>query len=140
MIARCGGGVCGACEVPHACVHAAGGRERGRGARLFRRGKFLLSSSDPDISAEDVALGYKNLLEAERSFRNLKGIPRLRPVYHRLEERIRAHIVICWLALLLIRLIERPAADTWRDTRRELEPCTSSPSRAPPAKSNRPRG
>ena len=84
-------------------------------------GKFLLSTSDPDISAEDVALGYKNLLEAERSFRDLKGILRLRPVYHRLEERIRAHIVICWLALLLARLIERQVADTWRNTRRELE-------------------
>ena len=84
-------------------------------------GKFLLSTSDPDISAEDVALGYKNLLEAERSFRDLKGILRLRPIFHRLEERIRAHIVICWLALLLVRLIERQAADTWRNTRRELE-------------------
>jgi transposase len=84
-------------------------------------GKFLLSTSDPDISAEDVALGYKNLLEAERSFRDLKGILRLRPVYHRLEERIRAHIVICWLALLLVRLIERQTGDTWRNTRRELE-------------------
>src|SRR5919109_1574442 len=84
-------------------------------------GKFLLSTSDPDISAEDVALGYKNLLEAERSFRDLKGILRLRPVYHRLEQRIRAHIVTCWLALLLVRLIERQAGDTWRNTRRELE-------------------
>ncbi len=84
-------------------------------------GKFLLSTSDPDISAEDVALGYKNLLEAERSFRDLKGILRLRPVYHRLEERIRAHILICWLALLLIRLCERQAHDTWRNLRRELE-------------------
>ena len=84
-------------------------------------GKFLLSTSDPDITAEDVALGYKNLLEAERSFRDLKGILRLRPVYHRLEERIRAHIVICWLALLLVRLIERQVGDTWRNTRRELE-------------------
>src|SRR5205823_11521010 len=84
-------------------------------------GKFLLSTSDPDISAEDVALGYKNLLEAERSFRDLKGILRLRPVYHRLEDRIRAHILICWLALLLIRLCERQANDTWRNTRRELE-------------------
>jgi transposase len=84
-------------------------------------GKFLLSTSDPDISAEDVALGYKNLLEAERSFRDLKGILRLRPIYHRLEERIRAHILICWLALLLVRLAERQAGDTWRNLRRELE-------------------
>jgi hypothetical protein len=35
-------------------------------------GKYLLSTSDPDLSAEDVALGYKNLLEAERGFRDLK--------------------------------------------------------------------
>jgi transposase len=84
-------------------------------------GKFLLSTSDPDISAEDVALGYKNLLEAERSFRDLKGILRLRPIFHRLEERIRAHIVICWLALLLIRICERQCGDTWRNLRRELE-------------------
>ncbi|MCA1698363.1 MAG: IS1634 family transposase [Actinobacteria bacterium] len=84
-------------------------------------GKFLLSTSDPDISAEDVALGYKNLLEAERSFRDLKGILRLRPVFHRLEDRIRAHILICWLALLLVRVCERQAGDTWRNLRRELE-------------------
>jgi transposase len=84
-------------------------------------GKFLLSTSDPEISAEDIALGYKNLLEAERSFRDLKGILRLRPVFHRLKDRIRAHILICWLALLLIRLIERQAGDTWRNQRRELE-------------------
>jgi transposase len=84
-------------------------------------GKFLLSTSDPDITAEDVALGYKNLLEAERSFRDLKGILRLRPIYHRLEERIRAHILICWLALLLVRLCERQIGDTWRNLRRELE-------------------
>src|SRR3954452_22725800 len=41
-------------------------------------GKFLLSTSDPDLSAEDVALGYKNLLEAERGFRDLKTTIELR--------------------------------------------------------------
>ena len=84
-------------------------------------GNFLLSTSGPDISAEDVALGYKNLLEAERGFRDLKRILPLRPVFHRLEDRIRAHILICWLALLPIRIIERHAGDTWRNPRRELE-------------------
>ena len=84
-------------------------------------GKFLLSTSDPDLSAEDVALGYKNLLEAERSFRDLKGALALRPVFHRLERRIRAHILVCWLALLLIRVAERQADETWRNLRRELQ-------------------
>jgi Transposase DDE domain len=76
-------------------------------------GKYLLSSSDPDLSAEDVALGYKNLLEAERGFRDLKGVLELRPVFHRLEHRIRAHVLICWLALLLIRVAERQTGHTW---------------------------
>ncbi|MCA1698096.1 MAG: IS1634 family transposase [Actinobacteria bacterium] len=83
-------------------------------------GKFLLSTSDPDLSAEDVALGYKNLLEAERSFRDLKGTLELRPVFHRLERRIRAHILICWLALLMIRVAERSSGQTWRTITREL--------------------
>jgi hypothetical protein len=84
-------------------------------------GKFLLETSDPDISAEDAALGYKNLLEAERSFRDLKGTLRIRPVYHRLEERIRAHVLICWLALLLVRIAERETGQSWRRLRTELE-------------------
>ena len=84
-------------------------------------GKFLLSTSDPDLSAEDVALGYKNLLEAERSFRDLKGTLELRPVFHRLERRIRSHILICWLALLLIRVAERRSGRTWRGIARELQ-------------------
>ena len=77
-------------------------------------GKFLLSTSDPDLSAEDVALGYKNLLEAERSFRDLKTTIELRPIFHRLEHRIRAHVLLSWLALLLIRVAERKTDQTWR--------------------------
>ncbi len=44
----------------------------------------------------------------------------LRPVYHRLEERIRAHVSLCWLALLLIRIAETTTGDTWQNMRREL--------------------
>jgi hypothetical protein len=84
-------------------------------------GKYLLETSDPDISAEDAALGYRNLLEAERCFRDLKGTLRIRPVFHRLEERIRAHVLICWLALLLVRVAERSSERSWRRIRAELE-------------------
>jgi hypothetical protein len=83
-------------------------------------GKYLLSTSDPDLSAENVALGYKNLLEAERGFRDLKSTLDLRPVYHRIEPRIRAHVLLCWLALLLIRVAERRTATTWRKIAIEL--------------------
>jgi transposase len=65
-------------------------------------GKYLLRCADPNMTAEDIALGYKQLLEVERSWRDMKTILELRPVYHRLEERIRARVLRCWLALLLI--------------------------------------
>jgi transposase len=84
-------------------------------------GKYLLSTSDPDLSPEDVALGYKNLLEAERGFRDLTTTLELRPVFHRLEHRIRAHVLICWLALLLIRITERQTSMTWRRIALELQ-------------------
>jgi transposase len=83
-------------------------------------GKYLLTTSDPDLSAEDIALGYKNLLEAERGFRDLKSTLELRPVFHRLEPRIRAHVLLCWLALLLIRVAERRTGLTWRRLAIEL--------------------
>lgn len=82
-------------------------------------GKYLLATSDPDLSAEDVALGYKNLLEAERGFRDLKSHLLLRPVFHRLEHRIRAHVLLCWLALLLTRVAERACEQSWRRISRE---------------------
>jgi hypothetical protein len=83
-------------------------------------GKYLLSTSDPDLSAEDVALGYKNLLEAERGFRDMKSTLALRPVFHRLEPRIRAHVLLCWLALLLVRVAERRTGVTWHRIATEL--------------------
>ena len=83
-------------------------------------GKYLLTTSDPSLSAEDIALGYKQLLEAERSFRDLKGTLALRPVFHRKDERIRAHVLICFLALVIIRVAETRTDDTWRTVRAEL--------------------
>ena len=51
----------------------------------------------------------------------MKGALGLRPVFHHREDRIRAHIQLCWLALLLLRVIENAAGDTWRNTRHELD-------------------
>jgi hypothetical protein len=84
-------------------------------------GKYLLRSADPQMSAEDIAAGYKQLLEVERGWRDMKSVLDLRPVYHRLEERIRAHVILCWLALLLVRVAENQAGQTWPAMRRELQ-------------------
>ena len=84
-------------------------------------GKFLLRCGDARISATDIALGYKQLLEVERGWRDMKQIIDLRPVYHHLEDRIRAHVTLCWLALLLIRITETTTGQTWNHLRAELQ-------------------
>ena len=84
-------------------------------------GKFLLRTSDPTLSAADVATGYKQLLEVERAWRDMKTTLDLRPVYHRKETRIRSHVLLCWLSLLLIRIAENATGETWRNLRTELD-------------------
>ncbi len=84
-------------------------------------GKWLLRCSDPKLPAEDVAAGYKQLLEVERGWRDLKTTLELRPVFHHREDRIRAHVQLCWLALLLIRVAETTTGHTWPVMRRELD-------------------
>ncbi|GAC1345752.1 MAG: IS1634 family transposase [Candidatus Dormibacteria bacterium] len=91
------------------------------GAEEHLDGKFLLRTSDPSLSAEDVALGYKQLLQVERGWRDMKSTLDLRPVFHRKEERVRAHVLLCWLGLLLIRIAENATQDTWRNLRHELD-------------------
>ena len=51
----------------------------------------------------------------------MKSTLELRPVYHRLEDRIRAHVILCWLALLLVRIVETTTGDTWNRVREDLQ-------------------
>ena len=84
-------------------------------------GKFLLRTSDETLSPADLAEGYKALYEAERGWRDLKHTIDMRPAYHRREDRIEAHVQLCWLALLLMRVAETEADDTWRNLRNKLD-------------------
>jgi hypothetical protein len=84
-------------------------------------GKFLLRTSDPTLSAADVATGYKQLLEVDRGWRDMKTTLDLRPVYHRKESRIRSHVPLCWLSLLLVRIAENATGETWRNLRTEMD-------------------
>ncbi len=84
-------------------------------------GKYLLSTSDNSLSAADIALGYKQLMEVERAFRTLKSTLSLRPVYHTKSDRIRSHVMLCWLALLLVRVAEFETGQPWPKVRAEME-------------------
>lgn len=63
----------------------------------------------------------RNLLEVEHGWRDMKTTLDLRPVFHRREDRIRAHILLCWLTLLLIRVAETETGHTWTTIRTEID-------------------
>ena len=84
-------------------------------------GKWLLRTSDTTLTAEDLAAAYKQILAVEAGWRDMKSSLGLRPVFHRREDRIRAHVQLCWLALLLIRVAETTTGQTWRTLRHELD-------------------
>ena len=84
-------------------------------------GKFLLSCTDDNVPAADAARLFKGLLDVERGFRDLKQVLEVRPVYHRKEQRIRAHVTLCFLALVLVRVAENATSDTWPTLARDLD-------------------
>jgi transposase len=70
-------------------------------------GKYLIATSEADLGALDAVRMYKELSEVERGFRCLKDVLEMRPIYHKSERRVRAHIFVAALALLLTRVLER---------------------------------
>ena len=84
-------------------------------------GKFVVTTNDPDLSAEDAGLGYKSLLMIESCFRSMKttGL-KLRPMYHWSRSRIEAHVTCCVIAMLLQRAAELRCRRPWRQIEREL--------------------
>lgn len=76
-----------------------------------RDGQFLVNGNDDTLGGEDLALGYKQLQRVEQAWRSLNGGLRLRLVYHRAPQRIRAHVTITVLALLLERMAEQACGD-----------------------------
>lgn len=86
-------------------------------------GKLLLVTNAPDLSPTDVVARYKSLADIERGFRVLKSELEIGPVYHRLPERIRAHAQICFIALILYRVMRSRlrAADTGLSPERALQ-------------------
>jgi transposase len=66
-------------------------------------GIYVLRTSAPDaeLQAPDVVRAYKQLKEVERGFRTLKGPLELRPIHHRLEDRVRSHVFLCTLSYYL---------------------------------------
>lgn len=73
-------------------------------AELFD-GKLALLTNAPDLTPAEAVRRYKALADIERGFRVLKSDIEIAPVHHRLPDRIRAHALICFLALVLYRVM-----------------------------------
>jgi transposase len=70
-------------------------------------GKYVIATSEMGLSVLDAVALYKDLTEVESGFRQLKDVMALRPIYHQIEERVKAHIFVAALALLVQRLLGR---------------------------------
>lgn len=90
-------------------------RERER-----RDGLWVIRTNDEELSAEDLALAYKQLMRVEEAWKTMKSGLRIRPMFHRSPDRIEAHVFLCVLGLLLERVAEERCGESWRSIRRKL--------------------
>lgn len=84
-------------------------------------GQWVVTSNDDTLTADDLALGYKQLMRVEQCWRTIKSGLRMRPVFHWTPHRICAHVSLCVLALLIERIAEIRAGDTWRNIAAQLD-------------------
>jgi transposase len=78
-------------------------------------GKLLLVANVADLTPPEVVKRYKALADIERGFRVLKSEIEIAPVYHRLPGRIRAHAMVCFMALIVYRVMRQRLALTKSD-------------------------
>jgi transposase len=74
-------------------------------------GKLLLVTNVADLTPGEVVERYKSLADIERGFKVLKSDIEIAPVFHRLPERIKAHALICFLALVMHRVLRMQLRD-----------------------------
>ncbi len=74
-------------------------------------GKLILVTNMPDHTPQSIVRRYKALADIERGFRVLKSEIEIAPVFHRRPDRIRAHAMICFLALVLYRVLRMRLKD-----------------------------
>jgi len=70
-------------------------------------GKFMIKTTEKDLTLKEIVLRYKDLSDIEDSFRDIKDFIEVAPVYHWLNRRVKAHIFVGVLALLVQRYMEK---------------------------------
>ena len=82
-------------------------------------GMWVIRSNTKDLATEELITTYKDLKTIEASFRVIKDVIELRPIYHRKDDRIKGHVFICILAFLVTRLLEQKTGKTIKTIREE---------------------
>ncbi len=75
----------------------------------------MIATAEKSLSVLEAVAIYKDLADVERGFRHLKDVLAMRPIYHQVEPRVRAHIFVAALALLVQRLLGRRLQDAGID-------------------------
>ena len=70
-------------------------------------GKYVIATSEKGLGVLDAVAMYKELTDVESGFRQLKDMMAMRPIYHQVQARVKAHIFVAALALLVQRLLGR---------------------------------
>ena len=70
-------------------------------------GKYVIQTEETHLSPVEAVVTYKQLNEVERGFAHLKGLLEVRPVYHHKDDRVRGHVFVAALALLLDCALEK---------------------------------
>ena len=88
-------------------------------------GKWVLITNT-ELSAEQVALKYKELWQVEQVFRDVKSVLETRPVYHQRDENIRGHVFCSFLSLVLRKELDRRLEEDghafeWADIKQDLK-------------------
>lgn len=74
-------------------------------------GKFMIKTTEKGLTLEQIVLRYRDLMDIEDAFRDIKDFLKVAPVYHQLSRRVKAHIFVCVLALLIQRYMEKKFAE-----------------------------
>jgi transposase len=74
-------------------------------------GRYVISTTEQDLEPLEAVRMYKELSDVEQGFRSLKDVLQMRPIYHQIAPRVKAHIFVAALGLLLMRMLQRQLTD-----------------------------
>lgn len=93
----------------------------------YMDGMWVIRSNTKELTTEQLITTYKDLKIIEASFRTIKDVVELRPIYHHKDDRVKGHIFICILAFLVTKLLEKKTKKSIKMLREEYTAAVAIP-------------